>query len=172
MRVWTKQQSGFYYCEGGTLFGDKPGEMMTQGEALMTGYRPADGTCCQNAQRLVASADKPPTASQPPGATDGCPTAGGSSAPGSGSVSVWAIQDAGLYFCRGDILFGSRPGKLVMQSEAVSAAYIPSVGTYTYVQSRPVFCRQSVHQRPAAAGQQQCSHTCRTASCNGFHEAA
>ena len=133
--VWTKQQSGFYYCDGGVLFGDKPGEMMTQADALMTGYRPADGRYCRNVQPLVASVDNPPAGSQlPPDATGASPTPAGSSAPGNDNESVWAIKDVGLYYCRGDILFGSSPGKLMTQSAAASAGYLPSVGTCTHGQ--------------------------------------
>jgi hypothetical protein len=40
VKVWTKQQSGFYYCQGDLLFGRKPGKMMNQTEALLSGYRP------------------------------------------------------------------------------------------------------------------------------------
>jgi hypothetical protein len=41
VKVWTKKQSGFYYCQGDLLFGRKPGKMMNQTEALLSGYRPA-----------------------------------------------------------------------------------------------------------------------------------
>ncbi|HXH48886.1 MAG TPA: hypothetical protein VNM47_06030 [Terriglobia bacterium] len=40
VRVWTKKQTGFYYCQGNLLFGRKPGKMMDQTEALLAGYRP------------------------------------------------------------------------------------------------------------------------------------
>jgi hypothetical protein len=130
--VWTKQQSGFYYCAGGTLFGDKPGEVMTQANALMTGYRPADGKYCQNAQPVVASSGSPPvTSPQPADAADASLTAAESSSLGNDNIGVWAIKGVGLYYCRGGILFGSKPGKLMTQSDAVSAGYLPYDGVCT-----------------------------------------
>jgi hypothetical protein len=51
VKVWAKKQTGFYYCRGDILFGTKQGRLMTQDEALMTGYRPASGDYC--------TADKP-----------------------------------------------------------------------------------------------------------------
>jgi hypothetical protein len=44
--VWAKRQTGFYYCRGDVLFGSKPGRLMKQAEALMSGYRPAEGYYC------------------------------------------------------------------------------------------------------------------------------
>ena len=44
--VWTKRQSGFYYCKGDILFGREPGKFMTQADALMMGYQPAGGQYC------------------------------------------------------------------------------------------------------------------------------
>ena len=124
--VWTKQQSGFYYCAGGALFGNKPGEMVTQTQALMTGYRPADGKYCQSVQPVVASADVPPDAS---------PSPAGSASLANDTVGVWAMKDEGLYYCRGEILFGSKPGKLMTQSDAQTAGYLPFGGACTNGQS-------------------------------------
>ena len=108
---------------------------MTQADALMTGYRPSDGKYCQSAQPVVASADNQTAASkQLPGASDGSSTPEVSASLGNDNVSVWAMKDVGLYYCRGDILFGSKPGKLMTQSEAVSAGYMASVGTCTHGQ--------------------------------------
>ena len=130
--VWTMQQSGFYYCEGGTLFGEKPGVMMAQADALMTGYRPADGKYCQSAEPVVASSDNPIAPSQQlPGASDPSSNSEVTASIGNDNVSVWAMKDVGLYYCRGDVLFGSKPGKLMSQSEALSAGYLASVGTCT-----------------------------------------
>jgi hypothetical protein len=44
--VWARRQSGFYYCRGGVVFGSKPGRLMKQAEALVSGYRPAEGHYC------------------------------------------------------------------------------------------------------------------------------
>ncbi|HEX5412215.1 MAG TPA: hypothetical protein VFZ27_10165 [Terriglobia bacterium] len=46
VKVWTKQQFGFYYCQGEVLFGRKPGTIMTQSEALGSGYRPVHEQYC------------------------------------------------------------------------------------------------------------------------------
>jgi hypothetical protein len=46
VKVWTKKQFGFYYCQGDVLFGRKPGELTTQAEALLAGYRPLHSQYC------------------------------------------------------------------------------------------------------------------------------
>jgi hypothetical protein len=46
VKVWTKKQSGFYYCQGDLLFGRKPGKMMKQTDALLSGYRPVRKEYC------------------------------------------------------------------------------------------------------------------------------
>ncbi len=46
VRVWVRKDSGFYYCSGNVLFGRRPGKMQAQGEALTSGYRPANGQYC------------------------------------------------------------------------------------------------------------------------------
>ncbi len=46
--VWTIQHSGFYYCADSPNFKTLlPGALMTQGEALQSGYQPKVGTYCQ-----------------------------------------------------------------------------------------------------------------------------
>jgi hypothetical protein len=46
--VWTIQHSGFYYCADSPNFKTLlPGALMTQGEALQSGYQPKLGTYCQ-----------------------------------------------------------------------------------------------------------------------------
>lgn len=64
VKVWTKQQFGFYYCQGEVLFGRKPGQMMTQSEALLSGYRPVHQQYCtsgepKEASKLSAPSRKP-----------------------------------------------------------------------------------------------------------------
>lgn len=130
--VWTKRDSGFYYCKGGTLFGNKPGEMMTQAEALMSGYRPANRTYCANSLPEVAAANRPdfkeqetpPVANRSPSVAKSSVlfTAGQTGNPGGvESVKVWGIKPFGLYYCRGDALFGTGPGRLMTESAALKA---------------------------------------------------
>ena len=48
VHVWTIQHSGFYYCADSPNFKTLlPGALMTQGEALQSGYQPKLGTYCQ-----------------------------------------------------------------------------------------------------------------------------
>ena len=122
--VWAKKQSGFYYCQGGTLFGDKPGVMMKQVDALTSGYRPVDRTYCANNQPVVASADGSSSGSQDSSALlaenrPETPVA-------SQDVRVWGLKQLGFYYCRGDALFGVKPGRLITQSEARAAGLLPS----------------------------------------------
>jgi hypothetical protein len=135
--VWTKKQSGFYYCQGGTLFGNKPGEMMTQADALMSGFQPAGGEYCANSQPTVASSDNPSFVDQQPPISEASsanakessvlpPEEQPRSPMARKSVSVWAMKQFGSYYCQGDALFGSRPGKLMEQSAALKAGYQPS----------------------------------------------
>lgn len=110
IKVWTKKQSGFYYCQGGTLFGNKPGKMMTQSAALTSGFRPAGGKYCainSGAEADSASSSKSPEVVSP--------------------NSVWTMKVFGTYYCQGDPLFGSRPGKLMTQSDALESGYQPAV---------------------------------------------
>jgi hypothetical protein len=44
--VWAKKEFGFYYCQGDLLFGRKPGKLMAQTDALLSGYRPAGRQYC------------------------------------------------------------------------------------------------------------------------------
>lgn len=46
VKVWTKQQFGFYYCQGDLLFGREPGKLVMQSEALLSGYRPVHQQYC------------------------------------------------------------------------------------------------------------------------------
>ncbi len=43
--VWVKKEFAFYYCQNNVLFGNKPGQLMTQTDALAAGYQPSDGLC-------------------------------------------------------------------------------------------------------------------------------
>ncbi len=117
--VWAKKQSGYYYCQGGTLFGDKPGEMMTQANALTSGYRPVDSSYCANSQAVIASANagesSVPVAENQPGTP----------VP-SKDVRVWGLKQLGFYYCRGDALFGVNPGRLMTQADALANGLQPS----------------------------------------------
>ncbi|HXH50142.1 MAG TPA: hypothetical protein VNM47_12430 [Terriglobia bacterium] len=137
--VWTKQQSGFYYCRGGTLFGNKPGKMMTQADALMSGFRPSDGDYCSGSQPMVASSDNPPlesrqqtkqadVSSQQDRALVQISTKPPDISQAEGRIRVWAIKEFGSYYCQGEILFGDKPGKAMAQSDALMAGYRPSIG--------------------------------------------
>ena len=47
LRVWISTRAGYYYCSGSPDFGKaQPGAVMTQGEALQSGYQPKLGTIC------------------------------------------------------------------------------------------------------------------------------
>jgi len=138
--VWAKKQSGFYYCQGGTLFGSKPGEMMTQSDALTSGYRPAGGSYCANSQPLVASANGPFSGSQQSsGTVDVSANAEESSTlvaanqlggpVSSEDVRVWGLKQLGFYYCRGDTMFGVKPGRLMSQADALAAGLLPSYHT-------------------------------------------
>lgn len=46
--VWTVQHSGFYYCARSPEFRTlEPGAIMTQGQALQSGYQPKIGDYCK-----------------------------------------------------------------------------------------------------------------------------
>lgn len=48
LAVWTVQHSGFYYCASSPDFRTlEPGAIMTQGQALQSGYQPKLGSYCQ-----------------------------------------------------------------------------------------------------------------------------
>lgn len=110
--VWTKEQSGFYYCQGGTLFGDEPGEIMTQSVALTSGYRPIDGTYCANNQPDPAPVQVAESQLEAPVR--------------SADVKVWGLKTLGFYYCRGDALFGEKPGELMTQTDALARGLEPS----------------------------------------------
>ena len=135
--VWAKMQTGFYYCRGGTLFGDKPGKAMTQSEALTSGYRPVGGSYCTGSQMLVASADGTDPGSEPsPGSDDPAANADQASVLGvagqpatpisSEDVKVWGLKQLGFYYCRGDALFGVNPGRIMRQADALNEGLLPS----------------------------------------------
>jgi hypothetical protein len=117
--VWTKKQSGFYYCQGGTLFGDKPGESMAQSVALTSGYRPVDGTYCANSQLDVASANAEEASNLVAENQPGPPVP-------SEDVKVWGLKQLGFYYCQGDTLFGVKPGRLMRQADALAKGLEPS----------------------------------------------
>jgi hypothetical protein len=137
IKVWTKKQSGFYYCQGGTLFGNKPGKMMTQSAALTSGFRPAGGGYCANGQTSVATSEGSNVGKQPSASGVSLRNTMDNAAQHSGeqsrpamaiaSGSVWAMKVFGTYYCQGDPLFGSRPGKLMTQSDALESGYQPAV---------------------------------------------
>jgi hypothetical protein len=45
-------------------------------------------------------------------------------------VKVWAKKQTGFYYCRGDILFGTKQGRLMAQDEALTLGYRPVSGEY------------------------------------------
>jgi hypothetical protein len=45
-------------------------------------------------------------------------------------VKVWAKKQTGFYYCRGDILFGTKQGALMAQDEALMSGYRPAGGDY------------------------------------------
>ncbi len=48
VKVWAYKRTGLYYCSDSQLYGNvKPGEYMTQENALERGYRPAGGDPCR-----------------------------------------------------------------------------------------------------------------------------
>lgn len=49
--VWTRKESGFYYCRGNVLFGRMTGKLQTQSAALTSGYRPEGGHYCASGKR-------------------------------------------------------------------------------------------------------------------------
>ncbi len=46
------------------------------------------------------------------------------------AARVWVRTDTGNFYCRGSVLFGSRPGQLLDQPEALTLGYQPATGTY------------------------------------------
>jgi guanyl-specific ribonuclease Sa len=142
LRVWAKKQSGFYYCQGGILFGNKPGKMMAQVDALMAGFRPSDGDYCSSGQQMAASSDNPPlenqqqtnqadVSRQQDGSLVRIVTQPPDISKAEGRIRVWAVKEFGSYYCRGEILFGDKPGKLMTQSDALRAGYHSSEGRCT-----------------------------------------
>ena len=139
--VWAKKQSGYYYCQGGALFGNKPGEIMTQADALSSGYRPADGHYCAIDDSGIASADNLSLRFQQW-------LASVSSDPNLGDLStlfakkqpaemqagervgVWTKKQSGYYYCQGGTLYGNKPGEIMTQADALMSGYRPAGGHY------------------------------------------
>jgi hypothetical protein len=46
------------------------------------------------------------------------------------NVKVWAKKQTGFYYCRGNILFGTKQGKLMAQGKALTSGYRPADGDY------------------------------------------
>ena len=140
--VWTKKQFGFYYCQDGDLYGSKPGELMTQAEALTSGYRPAGGQYCTSSEPNAVSAEgMSPQPRNPPESVQNTPHSldpllaviqrKPSDLPKAiQSARVWSKKNFGLYFCQGDPLYGSKPGKLMTQAEALKSGNLPADGKY------------------------------------------
>ncbi len=158
--VWAKKQFGFYYCQGGVLFGREPGELMTQGEALLSGYRPAGGQYCSSdtanevafnspsakLHRFIASVENLPS----PGPLR-LQIWKKKSPPPKGSVNVWAKKQIGFYYCQGDVLFGRKPGRLITQGEALMSGYRPAGHQYCS-DNRPVEASASSRSLAASSG--------------------
>ena len=48
MQVWVSKQSGFYYCPSSKQFGNvTPGLVMTQADAVQSGYQPISRIPCR-----------------------------------------------------------------------------------------------------------------------------
>jgi hypothetical protein len=45
-------------------------------------------------------------------------------------VIVWAKKQPGFYYCRGDVLFGTKHGRLMAQDKALESGYRPADGQY------------------------------------------
>jgi hypothetical protein len=65
VKVWINRQSGFYYCWGDVLFGKDRGMLMTQDEALTSGYRPAIGHYCTTDKATEVSRNSEPSPKDP-----------------------------------------------------------------------------------------------------------
>ena len=65
VKVWAKKQTGFYYCRGDVLFGTKRGRLMTQDEALESGYRPSGGQYCTADKATELSRNSEPSRKPP-----------------------------------------------------------------------------------------------------------
>jgi len=51
IKVWARQNSGFYYCPATNLYGrDESGMYLSETAALDQGYRPAAGATCSEAR--------------------------------------------------------------------------------------------------------------------------
>lgn len=140
--VWTKKQFGFYYCQDGVLYGREPGKFMTQAAALTSGYRPADGNYCTSSTPEAAPARGPSSLPRnPPESVQNIPHSHDpllavirqkpSDLPRAiQSARVWTKKQFGLYFCQGDPLYGSKPGKFMTQAGALKSGSLPADGNY------------------------------------------
>lgn len=140
--VWAIKQFGFYYCQGGVLFGSDRGEWMTQSDALASGYRPAGGQYCIAGKPRVASAGSVPFRVKQwfRSATNNLPSAtdlldrfrkGHPALPkASELVTVWTKKQFGLYYCQSDVLFGRKPGQPMKQVAALLSGYRPASHRY------------------------------------------
>ncbi len=59
------------------------------------------------------------------------------------STIVWVKRQSGLYYCRGDVLFGRHPGSLMRQDKALTLGYRPANDEY---------CRDASRSAPARQG--------------------
>ncbi len=46
------------------------------------------------------------------------------------AARVWVRTDTGSFYCHGSVLFGSGPGRLLAQEEALTLGYQPATGSY------------------------------------------
>jgi hypothetical protein len=46
------------------------------------------------------------------------------------NMKVWAKKQSGFYYCPGNILFGTKQGRLVTQEKALTSGYRPAGGQY------------------------------------------
>jgi hypothetical protein len=58
------------------------------------------------------------------------------------STTVWVKRQSGLYYCRGDVLFGRHPGSLMRQDKALTLGYRPASDAYCQDASRKAPARQ------------------------------
>lgn len=161
--VWAIKQSGFYYCRGGILFGSDRGNLMTQSDALASGYRPAEGQYCDAGEPREASAGSVPFRVKQwfRSATNNLPSAadllarfrkGHPALPkASELVTVWTKKQFGLYYCQSDALFGRKPGEPMKQVVALMSGYRPASKRYC-TNTKPDEASASRLSLPASPG--------------------
>lgn len=64
-------------------------------------------------------------------------------------LKVWAKKQTGFYYCPGDILFGTKRGRLMTQQGALTSGYRPSGGNYCSAGKATEVSRHSRHSRKA-----------------------